>query len=235
MRYKRILNEKLNEYLKKSYHLRILIDNFNLNNYTYGIVGGFVRDTILEKNSIKDVDIIVDVDFEELMYVLENYNIKYQHNTFKGLKIYDKTNNLYIDLWSLSDHRPFRQGYFKKSWKNIPKSSYINCGGCIWIPNKNKLYLGKTKKFIKNKLVDFYNEKFFNSHHIDNKHIIAVKLLNYYEDCEYKLSESCVDFLKTYLSKQKHITSIRRFARENNIKVNINKFIAEQINEKITV
>ena len=77
-------------------------------------------------------------------------------------------------------------------------------------------------------------KSFFNSHHIDNKHIIAVKLLNYYEDCEYKLSESCVDFLKTYLSKQKHITSIRRFARENNIKVNINKFIAEQINEKIT-
>lgn len=231
---RQLLNSKFNEYLKKSYHFRILISNFNLNNYVYGIVGGFVRDILLRKDSIKDIDIIVDTDFEELMYILDNYNIKYQHNTFKGLKVYDKTNDLYIDLWSLSDHRPFTQGYFKKLWRNIPRSSYVNCGGCVWIPRKNKLYLGKTKKLIKRKYVDFYDSKFFNSHNIDNKHIIAIKLLNYYEDDEYKLSESCVDFLKKYLSKQKHITSIRRFARENNIKININKFIAEQINEKIT-
>lgn len=103
---RQLLNSKFNEYLKKSYHLRILISNFNLNNYVYGIVGGFVRDILLRKDLIKDIDIIVDTDFEELMYILDNYNIKYQHNTFKGLKVYDKTNDLYIDLWSLSDHRP---------------------------------------------------------------------------------------------------------------------------------
>ena len=214
----------LNKYLQKSHYLKLLIDTFELNNYSYGIVGGFVRDCLLN-NDIRDIDIIVDVKFEEILYLLNKYNIKYKHNTFKGLKIYDKNADIIIDLWSLSDHRPFTQGYFEKSWKNIPRSNYTNDGGCVWLPIENKLYLGKTKQLIKNKIVDFYDLHFFQINNIDNKHITATKLLNYYTNDRFKLSKSCIIFLKKYLSKQRHVTSVKRFAKENGYDIDINDFM----------
>lgn len=65
------------------------------------LVGGAVRNLLMNKNP-KDIDIVVLSDSdEEIISLINKYNLKYKKNSFNGYKIYYQ--DIEIDIWNSND------------------------------------------------------------------------------------------------------------------------------------
>lgn len=189
--------------------LRNLLDTFELNDYEYAIVGGFVRCVtayhLLKSDELHDIDVVVDIDSQELEYIFSHYHIKYQKNDFGGYKIFDNTGtfNMYIDIWCLSNHQPFKAFPEKyHNWKGITESSWLTVCGGVYLPQTNKVYIKGLKRAIRKHQVTLrHPEIYFESKNIINKYTIVAKLIDY--SLYYKLDINCLKAIAEYLAKHK--------------------------------
>ncbi|MBN1988398.1 MAG: hypothetical protein JW783_03265 [Bacteroidales bacterium] len=91
------------------------------------VVGGFLRDVILKKES-RDLDIIVDLKHDLLISVIESAGLLYDINRHGGVKINFK--NVVVDLWSIENNWAFRNNLVKinedKMLESIAKGCFYN-------------------------------------------------------------------------------------------------------------
>lgn len=164
---KRKLRKALEFYKYHLPALELLLDTFELNNYKYALVGGFVKTVVAfctkvtNRSYCRDLDIIVDLPKAEIEYLLKTYHIKYIKNGFNGFKIVDRKDvsfEIDIDLWSLEDHEPFKALPSElHNWEGVRKSGWLSVCGGTWLPQSNKLYIKGLKKAIRTKTVEFYS------------------------------------------------------------------------------
>lgn len=204
---KRKLKNALRYYCyHQSHTLGLLIEHFDLNNYQYAILGGFVRKILNCKRSrsinMKDIDIVIDLPKSEIKYILRHYKIKFTLNDFGGFKILPDPEDTFttkIDLWSMNDHYPFKYGLLKKSWKNLSKSSWISLDSAVWIPKSNKLYARFCKKSLKKREVNLTVplDK-LTTFNVPFKGNLFGKVIYYVEVVNFNLGESLREALLLY-------------------------------------
>ena len=216
---KRKLKNCIRYYRHHQTYLEALLDTFDMNDYNYAFVGGFVR-WVLDKNfedcGPRDFDIIVDIPKVDLERLLRLYKIPYSKNEFGGFKIppsqFDTFPNKEIDIWSLEEHSPldafencyglmqsygFRTPY--RHFKYIPKSSFISLDGATYWVNKNKLYAKDCKKTLKTKEIFITDKMCVNYQGVNRKSLVA-KLIHYYHG-GYTLNKDCWYLISAYFSK----------------------------------
>lgn len=213
---KRKLKNCIRYYCYHQRYLNDLISTFNLNNYDYAFVGGFVRyviDKDIDPNGPRDFDIVVDIPKEDLERLLKLYHIKYTKNDFDGFKILphpdDTFANKEIDIWTLDSHAPFESfvkfyGICKNinkfcSFKNLPKTAFLSIDGATYWVNKNKLYAKDCKKSLKSKLIYLTDKLCISYQNIDRKSLVA-KLIRYYHE-GYDLNKDCWHLISVYFAK----------------------------------
>ena len=192
---KKDIKNRLEEIKRNNIQLQRIIDYLDCAKIEYGIVGGFIKDCILKKNTSRDIDIIVDAEPEFLKRMIKDLSFFYSMNSCKGYKI----NN--IDIWCLSEHLPFKAGLFKPKWKNIPYSSWLSIMGAVYLPRKNNLILGKLKRTLKKKHIKMYcPKKFFNSE-VPNKKLLIIKLNDYILE-GYSIDSNLQKFMKEDIKEE---------------------------------
>lgn len=203
------------------YHLPalgLLLDTFELNNYKYALVGGFVKaivafcTKVTNRSYCRDLDIIVDLPKDEIEHLLKTYHIKYSKNDFNGFKIVDRKDasfDMDIDLWSLEDHEPFKALPCElHNWKGVRKSGWLSVCGGTWLPQSNKLYIKGLKKAIKTKTVEFYYpEYYFGSNLVTNKYTVVAKIIELIRD-GWNLDKHCKLAVKQYLDRHKDLKTL---------------------------
>lgn len=217
--------------------LRNLLDTFELNDYEYAIVGGFVKSIVayhLHKvsESPKDIDIVVDIDTQELEYIFSHYRIKYQKNDFGGYKIFDNAGTFTtpIDIWCLKNHQPFKAFPEKyHNWKGITESSWLTVCGGVYLPQSNKVYIRGLKRTIRKHQVALrHPEIYFKSKNIINKYTIVAKLMDLSYD--YELDANCCKAITEYFVKHKDNKSLVRYLESHSTR-RINNW-EKEINER---
>lgn len=90
------------------------------------VVGGFLRDTLLDKKS-RDIDIIVESDHDKLISILKNSQLHFDVNRHNGIKI--RLNDFNADIWSLQNNWAF-----KKNLVKLNESDKLNsiAKGCFY-------------------------------------------------------------------------------------------------------
>jgi len=99
---------------------RLFVDLGNLGNII--IIGGAVRDIVINDTEPRDIDIIVDTD-EEIDYVIKAYDNVHK-NRFGGFKLF--IDELEFDIWSTRNHWAFKENILNKSISNIKYSTFLN-------------------------------------------------------------------------------------------------------------
>lgn len=101
------------------------IDNFFNRLESYGdivIIGGSIRDIVVNRRSPRDIDIIVDTDAVHIDDVFEG--MKYTQNRFGGYKaVYNQKE---FDVWSITNNWAFKSNILDASVENIPKGCFYN-------------------------------------------------------------------------------------------------------------
>lgn len=209
MFFKRRLKRALQYFRYHQKDLNLLLETFELNNYDYAIVGGFLKDVyrIPSNLHIRDIDIIVDLNIDDLERILKHYNFRYSKNSFSGYKIVDRrgTFKLVIDLWTLNTHKPFEElsMHIKKpSWKSIPKSAWLSVDGATWLPSCNKLYAKAMKRSIRKEVLGFYYPETFKKLYLENDYIVIAKILRYYAIDKLELNSACKDVVHWYFTNR---------------------------------
>jgi hypothetical protein len=195
---KKHIKRSINKYRKICSSLDKIIDYFEKNKIEYAFVGGFIN-SIIEKKEPKDFDIIAEVTNKELKAMFKQLNVDFEINDFGSFKIKDKIYQ--IDVWSINNHYPFNFGFIEKSWKNIPKSAGLSIMGATYLPIKNKLYLGKVKKTLRNKCIEI-TDKCFLCRQIPNKHILIGKMFYNWWQNGYTLCPEAIDLFIDYFTEQ---------------------------------
>lgn len=213
---KRKLKNCIRYYCYHQRYLNDLISTFNLNNYDYAFVGGFVRwviDKNFDSSGPRDFDIVVDIPKEDLESLLRLYHIKYTKNAFGGFKIpphpSDTFANKEIDIWTLDSHTVFTTfikyyGICKNInkfciFKNLPKTAFISLDGATYWVNKNKLYAKDCKKSLRSKSIYLTDNLCISYQNVDRKSLVA-KLIHYYYE-GYDLNEDCWHLVSVYFAK----------------------------------
>ena len=206
------------------YHLPALnniLDTFELNNYEYALVGGFVKNIMTfdlhafqEDTCCRDLDIIVNLPKKEIEYILRHYHILFHKNDFGGFKVVDRqdaTFNMDLDIWSLEDHQPFKVLPPKdRNWKGIRKSGWLSVCGATYLPQTNKLYASGLRKSIKHKYIEMYNPEIYFSKQIVNKYIVVAKLLDYLYS-GWKIDSNCSKAIRMYLNSHPDIQFLSKY------------------------
>src|SRR5690606_11058885 len=81
--------------------------------FLYGntyVVGGYFRDFLLNKNS-RDIDIITEVSNQDLLNIINTFNVNYRVNRHGGVKIKLKT--IEMDIWNINNNWAFKNNLVK--------------------------------------------------------------------------------------------------------------------------
>lgn len=218
---KRAIKRRLQDFRLMFYELNVLLETFEMNNYEYAIVGGFIKAILGEaskKNfTIRDIDILVDASTEELSYLLKHYfyhskGVKVIKNSFGGFKLNVRSeteleSSFEIDVWTLQSHYPFALNLFEENWKNVPNTAWISLDGATYVVNKNKLYCKALKKSLRKNKVYFTDSRIFTAE-APCKYILVAKLIKYWRQCNFELSEECWEFVIKFLRKNSNLSSL---------------------------
>lgn len=113
MAMKKRIKKVIKYYREYCSYLREILDFCDLNGYNYAFVGGFVRwclDENFESTGPRDLDIIIDMPKEELLWFLESNKIKFRKNNCGGCKVFphrDDDIQKELDVWTLDSHQLF--------------------------------------------------------------------------------------------------------------------------------
>ncbi|RIU93442.1 hypothetical protein [Oceanobacillus picturae] len=113
------------------------------------LVGGAVRDFAYQRKP-RDLDIIVDSDFESFDNALKNFT--YKKNRFDGYKVL--INDLELDIWSIQNNWAFREKILKPNVKNIPQGAFYNFDSISINLNTGDVYADDFIKSIRERKLD---------------------------------------------------------------------------------
>ena len=142
---------------KQSSFLSALFSFFDAQEIAFGFLGGSVRAALSgSKKKPRDLDIIFDGSDSLFDDFLEGLNISYKKNSFGGRKI--EVDNFKFDVWSLSNHHLISDEIYKHTFKNVPRTTFINYDSIFYDWTKNKLY-DNYSSCLENNLIDLVGNK----------------------------------------------------------------------------
>lgn len=160
------------DYLKQS-STYILSFFEEIEEYSPIIIGGFIRDSIDNKDS-RDIDIILNYfDSSVIEKVIKNNDFKYRKNCFNGYKII--IDSIDIDIWCINDHNLFKQGIYSSEFDNIKETTFINYDSLVYDLKNKKLDIKYYLEFLSSNTINFVG----NRKAIDNnqqKYLSMVKI-----------------------------------------------------------
>ena len=182
------------EYIKRNVSVEVYDFLLRLSEITdVYIFSGVIRNFFLQKEEIRDLDIVIkdDVDIESVV----NNSISLKHNSFGGYKI--NMSEINIDLWTLE--KTWAVQYQKRLelddevdnlHRFIPSTAFFNFSAILFSLNEKKFYY-------KNDFLSFLSNREINYVYIPNaNYSLCVVNSLYYAD-KYKLK--IADKLKRFL------------------------------------
>lgn len=128
--------------------------------FVYGtayIVGGFVRDALMDKEN-RDIDIIVEIDKSQLYEIIQESGCSYDINRHGGIKLHLST--LDADIWTLDSNWAFENGLVrlkenkKKRLECIAKGCFYNYDSLVVNIHDKSFDIHNFRDFINNKELD---------------------------------------------------------------------------------
>ena len=215
MTMKKRIKEAIKYYREYCTYLREILDFCDLNGYNYAFVGGFVKwclDKNFESTGPRDLDIIVDIPKEELLWFLDSNKIKFRKNDCGGCKVFphrDDDIQKELDVWTLDSHQPFipfehslKYRDIKRTFKNVTRTSWLSTDGAIYDVGKNKLYAKACKKSLKEKYVRFQHYDIFEDNsYVEFKVGIVAKILKLIHE-GWSFDKNCLFLLVDYFDRK---------------------------------
>lgn len=153
---KECLKRRINMTLQKEPELYKLL----LQVFVYGtayIVGGFVRDALLDKQN-RDIDIIVEIDKKILYEIIEDSGCSYDINRHGGIKLHLASFD--VDIWTIDSNWAFEKGLvnLKESKKCrlecIAKGCFYNYDSLVVNIHDKSFDIHNYRSFLKDKELD---------------------------------------------------------------------------------
>lgn len=184
------------------------------------VIGGVIRDIIINKCEPRDIDLIVDT--EELDEIMRNFEFV-SKNRFGGYKL--NINGLEIDVWSIDNHWAFKEKILKKSFENIEYSTFLNFDSAFYSVTRD---IG---------CADVFNESMSNSYldiTLEDEYIYKnpsvatniIKMFSIKEQWGLNFSDKVDDYISMWVTQQNRPLETLYIAREKHYK---NK---ESVNEE---
>lgn len=203
-------------YLKKELNKDLLCFLSNISvHYDVYIFSGIIRDYFLKRKNIRDIDIVVDGDFN-LEKFIKDYT--YKKNSFGGFKV--NIGNIAVDLWNIKDTWALN---FEKRLEFdlnhiVPRTAFFNFSSILYSYNEKKfIYTSHFIKFLRDKKIDVVYKP------NPNNALCVVNSLYYNDTLHLKLGETLKNHIKIIyknnFNKYKE-TQIRHFGKllySNNI------------------
>ena len=92
------------------------------------VIGGAIRDIIINKCEPRDIDLIIDTA-EDLGDIMEYFSDVYK-NRFGGYKLF--VEDLELDVWTINTHWAFRENILEESIDNIKYSTFLNFDSVLY-------------------------------------------------------------------------------------------------------
>lgn len=121
---KKKFSSKFTELLLSNNNFKHFIYELLIKGAKFYIVGGFLRDLILEKPS-RDIDIIIDLQHIEIINLINEYKLTHTVNRMNGIKL--SLNNIQIDLWSINHNWAFENKLVSRNDNDILESIASGC------------------------------------------------------------------------------------------------------------
>lgn len=197
---KECLKRRINMTLQKEPELYKLL----LQVFVYGtayIVGGFVRDALLDKQN-RDIDIIVEIDKKILYEIIEESGCSYDINRHGGIKLHLASFD--VDIWTIDSNWAFEKGLvnLKESKKCrlecIAKGCFYNYDSLVVNIHDKSFDIHNYSSFLKNKELDILMSS--SSYKNLNPTIEANVIRAFY--IKYKYGVSFSSQLKEYIFKK---------------------------------
>lgn len=212
---KRRIKKAIKYYRERCTYLKEILDFCDLNGYNYAFVGGLIKwclDKDFESTGPRDLDIIIDMPKEELLWFLDSNKIKFRKNDCGGCKVFPHYDDYYakeLDIWTLDSHQPFvpfehtvEYKNIKRTFKNVTKTSWLSTDGAIYDVGKNKLYAKACKKSLKEKCVRFQHYDIYKDNsYVEFKVGVVAKIIKLMKD-GYHVDDTCEKVLKDYFNKK---------------------------------
>lgn len=231
--------------LSKNIGLKLLLLEIFCKGTAY-VIGGYLRDIILQKES-RDIDIIVDLDNIDLEEIINNSNLPSEQNRHKGFKI--KLPKLDVDIWSIENNWAFKEKLVKLNsndkLNSIAKGCFYNYDSLVINLHNYKYHIRNYSNFIKDNKLDILQKspEYKQLNPTTHANILRAFYLKEMFDCEY--SSNVKNYLKTklgeiqdldkdiyltlydvlnkypkykeYLSYEKIVESVDKIKKDNNI------------------
>lgn len=226
---KRRIKKAIKYYRERCIYLKEILDFCDLNGYNYAFVGGFIKwclDKDFESTGPRDLDIIIDMPKEELLWFLDSNKIKFRKNDCGGCKVFPHYDDYYakeLDIWTLDSHQPFipfehtvEYRNIKRTFKNVTKTSWLSTDGAIYDVGKNKLYAKACKKSLKEKYVRFQHYDIYKDNsYVEFKVGIVAKIIKLMKD-GYHVDGTCEKVLKDYFNKKDETKLVKYMEKHYN-------------------
>jgi hypothetical protein len=145
--------------LKENHELQELLYNLFVEGTAF-IVGGFIRDAILNKIS-RDLDIVVTSSHAKLSDLIFSSGLSFKENRFNGFKIF--INDWEIDIWSIEDNWAFRTNVVSKNenklLESIAKGCFYNYDSLVMNINSAKINIKHYNKFLETNTLDIIQKR----------------------------------------------------------------------------
>ena len=253
MNTKKKIKKAIKYYREYCTYLREILDFCDLNGYNYAFVGGFIKwclDKDFESTGPRDLDIIINMPKEELLWFLDSNKIKFRKNDCGGCKVFphrDDDIQKELDVWTLDSHQPFvsfehslKYKDIKRTFKNVTKISWLSTDGAIYDVGENKLYAKSCKKSLKEKYVRFQHYDIYkDSSYVEFKVGIVAKILKLIHD-GWSFDKNCLFVLTDFFSRKDETKLVKymekhyanQFIDWQNEVIKYKNFFIKRLNEK---
>lgn len=128
--------------------------------FVYGtayVVGGFVRDALLDKPN-RDIDIIVEIEKTQLYDIVQEIGCAYDINRHGGIKLH--LQSLDADIWTIDSNWAFENGLVhlkedkKKRLECIAKGCFYNYDSLVVNIHDKSFDIHNYRSFLNNKELD---------------------------------------------------------------------------------
>lgn len=158
------------------------------------IFSGVIRDYFLKRDGIRDLDLVIDGEFD-IEVLFSNYS--FRKNSFGGYKL--SIDGINIDLWFIQNtwaikHRKITPSNLETF---IPTTSFFNFSSIVFDLDENKFICSRPfLSFLKNKKINIVFK------HHDNIPLCIVNSLYYSNKLELKISTKLIKFLRLYFNRK---------------------------------
>ncbi|WP_149303974.1 hypothetical protein [Pareuzebyella sediminis] len=199
--FKRLFAARFKEVLRKYPDFYEFMMNLLISGTAY-VVGGFVRDSINNKQS-RDLDMIVSLSHTDLNNLLKESDLTFSINRMLGIKI--DLGGFEVDIWSIDNNWAFRDSVVKRNedyiLDNISDGCFYNYDGLVVNVHSNNFRSNHYNDFVREKKLNIIQKSKY--YKVKNPTIEANLLRAIYLNTFYgvDIAPNCMSYLDKVISQ----------------------------------